>query len=98
MLFQIEVRIVERAAEKWDHVMAAGAPARGFDIAISFEGDFARLTHAEQVRLVVEGTEVVRAMEPAFVGVLMALQTIVIHHQRARGNEIAGGGSRKGGM
>ena len=35
--------------------------------------------------------EVVRAMEPAFVSVLMAFQTVVVHHQGPGGNEIARG-------
>src|SRR3954463_5693909 len=30
------------------------------------------------------------AVEPSLVSVLMALQTIIVHHERARGNEISG--------
>src|SRR6267142_6150179 len=40
----------------------------------------------------------VRAMEPALVGVLMALQTVIVHHERPRGNKIASGRACERGM
>ena len=57
--------IVKRAAEKRHHVMAAGAPAGGFHVAIALQRHLPRLAHAEQIRLVVERTEMMRAVEPA---------------------------------
>ena len=93
----VEVRIVERAAEERHHVVAAGAPARGLYVAIALERHLPRLAHTEQIRLVVERAEVVCAVKPAPVSVFVAFQTVGIHHQRPRGNEIArrGAGQRR---
>ena len=80
MLFEIKLRVVKCSAQEGNHVMTACAPARGLDVAISLQGNFARFANAEQVRLIVERAEMMRAMEPTFVGVLVALQAIIIHH------------------
>ena len=39
-----------------------------------------------------------RAVEPALVGVLVALQAVVVHHQRLRRNEVAARGFRSAGL
>ena len=76
--------------------MATGAPAGGFDVAVALEGDLARFAHAEEVRLVVKGTEMVRAMEPTLVTILVTIEAVAIHHQRAGRNKITRSGSRHG--
>src|SRR5262249_9624264 len=81
MFLQVKIRIVERAAEKWNHVMTSGAPARRFHAAIALQGYLARLAHAEQVRLVVERTEMMRAVEPSSVNVRVTLLAVSVHHQ-----------------
>ena len=56
------------------------------------------VSDAEQVGLVVKRTEMMRAMKPALISVLMALQTVIVHHQGARRNEIARSGAGGGRM
>ena len=89
MMIHIEVGIIKRAAEERHHVMAAGAPARSLHVSIALEGDASRFLHAEQVGRVVERAKVMRAVEPALVGVGVALEAIVIHHQRLRRDEFS---------
>src|SRR4051812_33363103 len=91
VFFQVVVWIIKGPAQEWHHIMAPGAPPRSLHISVPFHRHLARLPHAEQIGLVVEGAEMVRAMEPALVSVLMALQAIIIHHQCARRNEVARG-------
>ncbi len=50
-----------------------------------FERDLPRLPDAEQVRRVVERAEVVRRVQVVVVDVLVALQAVLVHHQRAAG-------------
>src|SRR5204863_7892896 len=95
MFLEIEVRVVERATEKRHHVMATSAPTRSFYVVVPLERNLARLTHSEEVRLVVKRTEMMCAMKPAFIRVLVALEAIVVHHQRTRGNEIPGRRARE---
>ena len=64
-------------------------------VAVAFERDLARLADARQVRLVVERAEVVRRVEPALVRVLVALQAVVVHHQRLGRDELAVGRHRR---
>src|ERR1041385_8462693 len=92
MVYVINIRVVKSSAEEGHDVVAAGAPARGFDVAVAFERDATRFPHAEEVRFIVERTETVGAVKPAVVGVLMAIQTVAVHHQSAGGNEITGSG------
>ena len=67
MVLDVEVRVVERAAEERHRIVAAGAPARGLHVAVALQRHLAGLLHAEQVGRVVERAEVVRAVEPALV-------------------------------
>ena len=85
----IKIRIIKCAAEKRDDVMTTGAPPGRFDVAIALEGYLAGFSHAEQIRLVVKRAEMMRAMKPTLVSVLVTIQTVVIHHQRSRGNKVA---------
>jgi hypothetical protein len=55
MVLEIEIGIVERAAEKRHGIMASRAPARRFDGAVTFQRDFACFADAEQIGLVIEG-------------------------------------------
>ena len=50
----IEMRIIKSAAEKRYDVMATGAPARRFHVAVAFDSDLPGLTDAEEVRFIVE--------------------------------------------
>src|SRR4051812_3658488 len=54
MFFQVEIRIIESAAEEWHDIVTAGAPAGSFHISVAFEANLASFTNAEQVGLVVE--------------------------------------------
>ena len=74
------VGVVELAREERHRVVAAGAPAGGLGVAVALQRDLAGLADARQVRLVVERAEVVRRVEPAVVGVLVALQAVLVHH------------------
>ena len=89
VIVNVIVRIVERAAEERHHVMTARAPARSLHIPVALHAHLARFLHAEEVDRVVERAEMMRAVEPALVGVLVALHTIVVHHHRARRDEVA---------
>ena len=80
----IVVRVVELAREERNRVMAAGAPPRGLGRAVPLQGDLAGLADAAQISLVVERAEVVCRVEPALVGVLVAFEAVVVHHQRPR--------------
>ena len=88
MIHIVELWIIKRPAKERDDIMATSAPPGRFDIAITFQGDLTGFTHTEQVWFVVKRTEMVRAVEPALVSVLVAIQTVTVHHQSARGNEI----------
>ena len=92
----VVVRVVELAGEERHGVVAAGAPAGGLGRAVALQRDLARLAHAHQVGLVVERAEVVRRVEPAVVGVLVALQAVLVHHQRLGRDELAVGGDGLG--
>ena len=92
----VVIRVVELAGEERHGVVAAGAPAGGLGGAVALQRDLAGLADADQVRLVVERAEVVRRVEPAVVGVLVALQAVVVHHQRLGRDELAVGGDRLG--
>src|SRR5437773_11267129 len=74
--------------------MTAGAPARSLYVAVALQCHRARFLDAEEIRRVVERTGMVRAMEPAAVIVLVALQAVIVPHQRPRRNEIAACGAR----
>ena len=91
VIYVIIIGIVKRAAEERHDIMATGAPARGLHVAVAFERNLPGLAHAEQVRFVVERTEMMRAVKPVVVGVLVAVQAIAVHHQRPRRDEIARG-------
>jgi hypothetical protein len=78
MLFDIEVRVVKSAAEKGNHIVAPGTPAGGFDVAVAFHGNLARLLYAEQVGFVIEGTEMMHAVEPTLIGIGMALNAVIL--------------------
>ncbi len=80
MIYVVKIGIVERAAEERHHIVAAGAPARGFHAAIPFKRDSPRLAHAEEVGFIVERAEMMRAVKPAVICVLMAVQAVAIHH------------------
>ena len=95
MTHVVKFRVVERAAEERHHVVAARAPPRGPHVAVAPERHPPRLPHAEQIRLVVERAEMMRAVKPAAVGVFVAFQAVVVHHQRPRRDEVARRGAGK---
>ena len=92
----VEVRVVERAAEERHRVVAAGAPARRLHVAVALQRRPCASPDAEQVGRVVERAELVGRVEPALVDVLVALQAVVVHHQRVGGDELAVGGAGAG--
>ena len=73
MINIVKIRIVKGSTEEGNHIMATRAPASGFDVAIALQSDFARFAHTEKIGLVVEGAEMMRAVKPSFVAVLMTL-------------------------
>ena len=87
----VVIRVVELAREERHRVVAAGAPAGGLGRAVASERDLARLANAGQIGLVVERAVMVRRMKPAGVGIFVAFQAVVVHHQRAGGDELAVG-------
>jgi len=95
MALVIKFRVVKRTAKEWHDVMASRTPPGRLHIAIALKGDLSGLAHTEEVRRVVERTEVMSTVEPGLVGVLVTLQAVVIHHQGASWDKIAGGRSRE---
>src|SRR5436190_13792321 len=69
----VESGIIKGPAEERHDVVTARAPPRSFYVAIAFERYLARFPHTEQVRFVVEGTEMMGAVKPALVSVLVAI-------------------------
>src|SRR5690348_13856559 len=96
MMHVIIVGIVKGPAEERHHVMTPRAPPGRLYVAIPLQRHLPGLTDTEQVGLVIERAEMMRAMEPALVGVLVAIQTIAVHHQGPRRDKIAGGSPRHG--
>src|SRR3954466_14925030 len=96
VIYVVKLGIIKSTAEKWHHIMASGTPAGGFHVSIAFERNFAGFANAEEIGLVIERTEMVRAVEPTGVGVLVTFQAVIIHHQSASRNEITRGGARQG--
>ena len=94
MVRHVELRVVERTAEERCRIVAAGAPARRLDVPVALERDLPGLVDGEEIERVVERAEVVRRMEPRVVGVLVALEAVLVVHQRRRRDEVAGGGPR----
>ena len=92
----VVVGVVERAREERHQVVAPGAPSRGLRVPVPLERDLPRLADAREVRLVVERAVVVRRVEPAVEGVLVALHAVVVHHQRLGRDELAVGRDRLG--
>ena len=82
------VRVVERAAEKWDRVVTTRAPSRSLDVPTPFEGDSTRLSDAGQISRIVKRTEMVHTVKPTVVNILMAFLAIVVHHQGFSRDEI----------
>src|SRR5687767_10432416 len=95
MFLQIKVRIVERAAEERDGIMASGAPPGSLHIAIARQGDLPGLLYAEKISLVIKRAEMMHAVEPVLVSILVALAAILVRLQRVRRDELPGGGPRE---
>src|SRR5258706_6710337 len=76
--------------------MAAGAPARGVQLAVALLADAASLADREQVGRVAEPAEAMRAVAPLLVDILVALAAVAVHLQRLRGDELARGGAGEG--
>ena len=91
MFEHVELRIVEGSTEERHRVMASGAEPRALHVAIALHAEFSRFRHAGKVGRIVKGTEMMRALRPVVVSVLVALHAIVIHGQYFGGNEIACG-------
>ena len=53
------------------------------------------LANAEKIWLVIKGAEVMSAVEPTLVGVLVTFQAVIVHHQGFGGNKISRRGSRQ---
>ena len=83
MIDVVVVRIVERPRQQRHRIVAAGAPLHRLRVAIPRHRDRPRLADARQIGRVVERAVVMRRMEPALVGILMAPQAVAVHHQRA---------------
>ena len=81
VMFVVEIGVVELAGKERHGVVAAGAPARSLRRAVACHCHLPSLPHARQVRLVVERAASVRRVKPAFVGILVALEAVLVHHQ-----------------
>ena len=88
MVHIVELRVVKRPAEEGHRIVAAGAPARRLDVAVAPQRHLPRLPHAEQVEGIVERAEMMRAVEPGLVSVLVARLAVIVHHQRPGRNEL----------
>ena len=96
IVYQIVFWVVELAAEERHGIVAAGAPTAGFDVAVPFESNFARLFDTGKVRGIIERAEMMGTVEPAFVSILMALQAVAVHHQGLIVDELAIGRRNQG--
>ena len=94
VLYIVKIRIIKSPAEKRHLIVTAGAPARSLHRIITLEGKLPGLANRRQISGIIERAEMVRAVKPAVEVVLMALQAIAVHHQRARRDEIAGRSAR----
>ena len=74
----IEVRIVELSGQQRHRVVARGAKAAGVDVAVPLQQFLPRIVHREGVGRIVERAEVMGAMEPLVVGVLVALHAELV--------------------
>ena len=91
----VESSALECPGKERCRIVAARAPARGVNVAVSLHAHPARLPDREQIRWIAERAEAMSAVIPFLVDILMALLTIGIHHQGFRRNEIARGGTRQ---
>ena len=82
MIDVVVVRIVKRSRQQCHRIVAAGAPLHRLRVAIARHRDRPRLADARQIGRVVERAVVMRRMEPALVGILVAPQAVAVHHQR----------------
>ena len=80
IVFHIKIRIIKSAAKKRHHVVTPRAPPRSLHIAVPLHQKPPSFLHAKQIRWIVEGTKMMRAVEPTFIGIRMTLLAILIHH------------------
>ena len=84
----VVVWVVKRSGEEGYRVVATGTKACCMDVAIAFERDLARLANGIEVSRVVKRAEVVGAVKPIIVDVLMALLAVIVVHQYPLGDEV----------
>ena len=89
MIDIIIIRIVELPAEERDWIVAASAEASSPDIPVSLLRNFASFSHAHQVRWIVEGAVLVRALFPTGVHVGVAFFAVLVVLERLFGNKLA---------
>ncbi|GBF30143.1 hypothetical protein MnTg04_00079 [bacterium MnTg04] len=82
MIHVVEVRVVERTAEKRHRVVAAGAEPRPLYRTVALQRKLPRVAHRKQVHRVIEGGQMMHAHFPAAVCVCMTILAIGIHHHR----------------
>lgn len=92
----VEIGVVELTGEEWHGVMAASAPAGSLGRAVALQCHLPRLPNAHQVSLVVERAAAVRRVKPAVIGILVALEAVLVHHQGLGRDELAVGGDGLG--
>ena len=90
--------VVERTAEEWHRVVAAGTPAGGLDRAVAVECDLAGFGDAGEIHRVVEGAETMGALAPPGMGIGMTLAAVVVVHQRRPWDEVPGGRAGERGL
>ena len=83
------VLLIERATKKWDGVVTTRAPSRSLNVPAPLQRDSTRLSDACQIGRIVKRTEMVHAVKPTVVDILMAFFAIVVHHQSFSRDEIA---------
>ncbi len=77
----VVVLLIEGPAEERHGVVAAGAPSRGFDIAVVFERDLSSFADTGEVGGVVERAESMDAVGPGGVCVGVTLLAVAVHHE-----------------
>ena len=93
----VVILVVEGAAVEGHRIVAASAPPRRGDAAVSFKRDLPRFADARQVDGIVEAREMMAASLPAGMDVCVALLAVAIHHHDVGGDVVArsGAGQRR---
>ncbi len=89
VVHQVIVRIVELATQERHRIVATGTPARRLHVPVALQQHVARLHDRGQIGRVVERTQTMLTLLKCLVHIGVAFLAVVIHHQRAGGDEIA---------